>query len=509
MKRTDNTIKNIISGVGGQIILIFAQFLCRTVFIKMLGAEYLGLNGLFSNILNILSLSEMGFGTAILYSLYKPIEEKDYEKIRELLQLYKKIYIIISAVILVVGGALTPFIEYFIKDTPDVENLKLIYVLYLLNTVFSYVCVYKRSMIEADQKSYVINIYQKGIGFLQNLLQIVVLVITHNYIAYMVVWLCATLFTNLIISKQADKMYSFITVKPEKKLSKQELGEISKNTYALFLHRIGSVVVNGTDNLITSAFVGLVSVGIYSNYTLITTNLNTLVSLIFNSTTASVGNLGVSGEKEHLKDVFNKLFYLAFLIYGFCSVALVALFNPFIKIWVGTSYCFPIITVLLIVVNFYLNGTRILMRIYRDAFGLFWYFRYKSVFEALINLAASLILVRFWGINGVLAGTTLSTLLVAFWIEPYVLYKYVFDEGPFEYFKNYFKYIFIIIITGIIVYFLVGLVPETLIGFVIKTFIVLIFTIAGFSLFTIKSKYFNYYLQLAIEKAKNIRSIFK
>ena len=500
MKRTENTIRNIITGVGGQIFVILAQFLCRTVFIKVLGTEYLGLNGLFSNILNILSLSEMGFGTAILYSLYKPIEQKDEGKIVALLQLYKRIYRVVAVVVLVLGGILTPFIEYFIKEVPDISFLKLIYLLYLINTVLSYICIYKKSILEADQKSYIINIYQKGISITQNIVQLIVLLITHNFLAYMMIWLTATLVTNLLISKNADERYPFIKTKKGYNLEKDEITDIKKNTYALFLHRIGGVVVNSTDNIITSTFVGLMQVGIYSNYTLITSNLSTLVGVIFNSATASVGNLGVTSSKEHLKEVFDRLFFGAYLIYGLCAICLFTLFNPFIKLWVGNDYCLYEITVFLIVLNFYLNGTRILMRIFRDAFGLFWYFRYKSVVEALVNLVASLIMVQFWGINGVLLGTTLSTLTVAFWIEPYVLYKYVFGQLPFEYFIKYFIYVAQVIVIGYVSYFVTGFIANSFIGFILKGALTLLICMIGFGLFNIRNKNLKYLLSLIKSK---------
>ena len=500
MKRTENTIRNIVTGVGGQVFAILAQFLCRTVFIKVLSAEYLGLNGLFSNILNILSLSEMGFGTAILYSLYKPIEQKDESKIVALLQLYKRIYRVVAIVVFVSGGILTPFIEYFIKEVPDISYLKLIYLLYLINTVLSYVCIYKRSILEADQKSYIINIYQKGISITQNIVQLIVLLITRNFLAYMLIWLTATLVTNLLISKKADERYPFIKTRKTYNLGKSEISEIKKNTYALFLHRIGGVVVNSTDNIIISTFVGLKQVGIYSNYTFITTNLSNLVGVIFNSATASVGNLGVTSSKDHLKEVFDRLFFGAYLIYGFCSVCLFTLFNPFIKLWVGNNYCLHEITVFFIVLNFYLNGTRILMRIFRDAFGLFWYFRYKSVFEALVNLVASFIMVQFWGINGVLLGTIMSTLSVAFWIEPYVLYKHFFGQMPFEYFIMYFIYVAQVIVIGSASYFVINFISNSFIGFIIKVIVVVLICVVGFGLFNIKNKNLKYLLNLIKSK---------
>lgn len=502
MQRTEKTIKNIITGFGGQLILIIAQFICRSVFIKTLSIDYLGLNGLFSNILNILSLTEMGFGTAILFSLYKPLEEKDENKIIALLQLFKKIYYAISLIVLLLGSALIPFLNFFIKDLPDIPHLKLIYFLYLLNTVFSYTCVYKRSIIEADQKSYVINIYQKGMSIVQNILQLAFLLITRNYFVYLLIWLVTTLFTNIFLSKKANELYPFIVNKSNIPLDREELRSIKKNTYALFLHRIGGVVVNGTDNILISKFVGLALVGQYSNYTLITTNLNNLVAVIFNSATASIGNLGVSSSKEYLLTTFHRLYYLAFWVFGFCSISLFLLFNPFISIWVGNDFCLSNFTVLLIVINFYLSGMRILMRIFRDAFGLFWYFRYKSVVEALVNLLASLLLVNILGINGVLFGTILSTILVAYWIEPFVLYKHVFRNKPFDYFIRYAKYLIIILISGFILNFIINFTGQGLLSFLIKGVILLVGIPTLFIIFTSKTKEFKYFKNLIITKLR-------
>lgn len=494
--RVNNSSKNIATGILGQFLYVLFQFLGRTIFIHVLSTEYLGLNGLFSNILSVLSLTEMGFGTALLYSLYKPLNDHDEKTICQLMQLFKRVYQVVAAVILMFGLLLIPFLPYLIQDIPDFPNLTLYYILYLINTVSSYLFIYKRSIIEANQQSYITNIYQKAISILQAILQIIFLLITRNYTIYLIWMILANIVTNILLSKKADKLFPYLRERIKEPLSKKEVHAIVKNTYALFLHRIGGVVVNSTDNLVISKFIGLVSVGFYSNYLLITTNISNFTSLIFNSVTASLGNLSVSQDKDRVYDIFNELLFMAFWIYGFCAVAMFLLFNPFIQLWIGDGYCFSANIVFVIVVNFYLNGTRILMRVFRDAFGLFWYFRYKSIFEALVNLLFSLVLVCKIGLIGVLIGTTISTMTVAFWIEPYVLYKHVFHKGTIGYFIKYGEYCLILSVTGAILYFFVSLMPEGFVGFVMKVIIVCV----GFNVIVAAITFRNPYFKKLLER---------
>lgn len=436
MGRTGNSAKNVVTGIGGQIISLVAQFVCRTVFVYTLDKEYLGVNGLFSNILTLLSLTELGFGTALIYSMYKPIAENDKAAICKLMNLYKYIYRIVAVVILGIGLCLTPFLRYLVSGDTSIENFQLIYVLYLLNTVCGYLLIYKKSIIDAYQKAYIATIYQKTGLIVQNIIQIVVLVVTHNFLIYLVSQICVNVGVNILISNKATKMFHFLSENtktiPDKKICKT----IAKNTFAMSLHKVGGVLVEATDNLIMSAFVGLSAVGIYSNYTLIANNIRSCLIIVFNSFTASVGNLAAVENRERVHETFRTLSFAGFILTGGCSVALYELFNPFIRVWIGEDYLFGTTIVAVVVLNFYIYCMRRVPLMFRDAMGLFWHDRYKSLAEAAVNLVVSIVLAKKIGILGVLIGTTISSLSTCVWIEPLILYKYGFKSSVVEYFKD-------------------------------------------------------------------------
>lgn len=473
MSRMQNSFRNMTIGILGQIGQMIMLFVCRTVFIYTLSSEYLGINGLFSNILSVLSLAELGFGSALIYSMYKPLAEDNRKELISLMNLYRYIYIIVAIVIFILGLCLVPFLDLFISDHPSIDNLTLIYLLYLINSVGSYLLVYKKSIIEADQKNYISISYQKGFSIIQNMLQIIFLLITHNFIVYLLIQILVGVFVNIVLSKKADTMYPYLNSDKKSLPGKTVRRQIAKNTFAMSLHRIGSVAVDGSDNLIMSAFVGLESVGIYSNYVMIKINVDTFVKLIFNSFTASIGNLGVTESNKKLNETYRKMNFLGFWIYSFCATALFTLFNPFIKIWIGDNYLFSKNIVFLIVLNFYVTGMRQVTLKFRDALGLFWHDRYKPVFEAVINLVLSIILVKKFGIAGILIGTFSSTIATCFWIEPYILFKYGLNRRVREFFINYFIYTLSFILCGSITYYFCSLIPNyNLVYFVIKIFLV-------------------------------------
>lgn len=434
MGRTGNSVKNVVIGIGGQITSILVQFLCRTVFVYALDKEYLGVNGLFSNILTLLSLAELGFGTALIYSIYKPVAENDKTTICKLLNLYKYIYRIVAAVILVAGLCLTPFLRFLISGDTSVENLHLIYVLYLLNTVCGYLLVYKKSIIDAYQKAYIVTIYQKLGLIIQNILQIIILLLTHNFLLYLISQICVNIGVNVAVSLKATKMFPFLSEDTKSLPDKGVCKLIAKNTFAMSLHKIGGVLVEATDNLIMSAFVGLSAVGIYSNYTLIAHNIRSCLIIVFNSFTASVGNLAALENREKTHEIFKTLSFAGFILTGGCSIAMYELFNPFIRVWIGEDYLFGNAMVAIIVLNFYIYCMRRVPLMFRDAMGLFWHDRYKSLAEAAVNLVVSIVLAKKIGILGVLIGTTISSLTTCVWIEPLVLYKYGFKRSVTEYF---------------------------------------------------------------------------
>lgn len=452
MSRTKKSLRNIIIVLIGQGIGTLVAFVARTFFIQLLGKEYLGIDGLFSNILTVLSLTELGVGEAIVYSLYKPLAEKDIPKIQALMKLYRKVYNCIGIIVLILGICITPFIEVFLSERPAIdENLKILFLFFVVNTGMSYFYSYKRSLLIADQNKYITTIYKYACYLILNILQITILYLTHNYYLYLTLMLINTLAENILISIKVNKMYPYLKQNNSNKVDKETKQQIIKNTKALMFHKVGSTVVNSTDSILISKLVGIVEVGMYSNYYLITNAFVTIINQIFNAVLASVGNLGVTADNDKKEQVFKVMNLINFLIYSFVTCGLITLFNPFISVWVGKDMVFPMTVVIVICINFYLNGMRRSVIVYRDALALYWYDRYKPIFESIINLVFSFILGKQFGVIGIILGTIISTITCCIFVEPYILYKYGFKRSSKKYFKRYFKYMLIVIMEAIII----------------------------------------------------------
>lgn len=478
--RTKNSIRNSITAVALQFITISLSFIVRTIFINTLGADYLGINGLFSNILSILSLAELGVGSAIVYSMYKPMAENDHEKLRVLLKVYAGIYRKIGIFVIAVGCLLVPFLNLLIADKPNIPYLEIYFIIYILNTSCSYFFVYKASLLTVSQKEYIISKNRIIFTTLRYALEIIVLLFTENFIFYLLVSFFSTVTSNVVISYKADKMYPFIKQETSGRLTEEEKKYLLKNISALFFHRIGSVVVNGTDNLIISKFLGIRFVGIYSNYLMVIHSINTFINLIYNAITASIGNLNVTETVEKKYEVYKNVLFTNFWISGFCSISLVILLNPFIELWLGVEYLLSISNVAIIVANSYFTMVRKTTLVYRNAMGLFWKDRFKPLLESLINLIVSILLVKKLGFVGVFLGTLISTITTSFWIEPWILFKYGFEIKVREYFKLFAEYFSITVTTAIFTWILASLNnSRTLTSFIYK--IVICFIVPNIS----------------------------
>lgn len=449
MTRSEKSIKNFLIAIIGQGIGLVISFLARIIFLKILGSEYLGVNGLFANILSVLSLAELGIGEAITYSLYKPLANKDTLKCQELMQLYQKTYIVIGFVILLLGLGITPFLQYFINEMPNISEINIIFILFVINTSVSYFFSYKRNLIIADQKRYIATIYRYTFYALVNIIQIIYLIFTKNYIGYLIIQILMTLIENILISLKANKMYPYLKNKNKVSLDGESKREIIKNTKAMMMHKIGGIIVSSTDNIIISKFVGIVEVGIYSNYYLVINALNIIYGQLYSSVVASIGNLYINNNNEEQYLVYKRMNFLGFWIYSFSSICLICLLNPFIEIWVGAQYLFPFYVVSIIVVNFYIYGMRKVNIMFREATGMFYKDRWKAIIEAAVNMVVSIMLVKELGVFGVFLGTFISSITVCVWIEPYILFKYVFKKNLNEYIKEYIKYLVITIIISI------------------------------------------------------------
>ncbi len=450
MSRAKKTIRNLKVEVIFQIVGLFISMVVRTVFIQYLGKDLLGLSGLYTNIVTLLSIAELGIGSSITFALYEPISKQKYGLVLAILRTVKKFYISVSLVILVAGMTLIPFLHLVIEELVSIEYYLHYYILFLMNSCISYLMVYKQHLIIADQKLYQVTKIIQLFEITTKLLQLVVLVVSQSYMIFLSIRIITTILKNIYISKHADTSYKYLQDKSDIKIPDETKAHIIKNIKGNISHKLGSVVVNATDNIVLSTFVGLATVGIYSNYLMIIGFLNKFSSMIFNASRASIGNLNVTEDRNSNYCVFNQLYLLTTWMFGFISISLLSLFNPFIQLWLGDSFLLNDMTVLVIVVNLYITGMRKPIILFTETMGLFWFGRYKPIFESIINLIVSIILVKYLGILGVLLGTLTSLITTCLWVEPRVLFKYGFKMGVANYFYKYVKYLLVNITIGIL-----------------------------------------------------------
>jgi O-antigen/teichoic acid export membrane protein len=433
VSRTKYAAKNTFFSASAFLLKLIINFVARGIFIRFFGIEYGGLNNLFANILGLLSLAELGIGSAIVYSLYKPVAENDTEKIKTLVGLYKKIYLIIGTVILVIGLSLIPLLPHLIASETSVEvNLPLVYSIFLLNTVIGYFFAHRRTLIFVYQRNDIESKMNIAQVLLLNLTQVLIIIFLKNYLIYIAVMPVFTLIESILIYYISYRMFPKIRGKAEK-LDVATKKEITKNTSALVFHQIGGAIVNSTDGVIISLFLGLTTLGIYSNYALIVTTLVTFFGLVANAFKSGIGNQIAVSDIGKAYNIFNSLNFLFFWGAGFSTACVLALSQDFIRIWVGDDYLLSFYIVILICVNFYLRASRELVNAYKNGAGLFWNDRFKPLFEAGINLGLDFLLVINLGLTGVILATIISTVTVSLWVEPYVLFKNYFKKP----FKNY------------------------------------------------------------------------
>lgn len=466
--RTKNAIRNLIVAWGGQFAVLICNFISRAIFVKILSAEYLGINGLFGNILSIISLVDLGIGVSIAYYLYEPLAKNDEKRICQLMNYYRKMYTLIGVTVLILGTAITPFLEWFIKEDVSIPNIEIIYILSVMNAAFSYFGVYKSIMINADQKGYIVSFYTNLFRVLQTTAAIIFLVISKNYLIYHSFSLIGTIGYNVFITQKANQMYPVLKENRYELLDVETKSKMKKNILAMMCHKIRHIFINFTDNILISKFVSIVSVGLYSNYSMILINLNKVVGQVFSAMTASIGNYNVSETDEKKEKLLYTIYLLDFIVYSFCSVCLFVLFNPFIELWLGNEYVMGQSIVLILVINNYLQGMRKVVLSFKDACGLFKQDRYNALLEALLNLIISVILAKCWGIAGVFIGTIGSYVITSFWVEPLVLFKYGFKGSLLKYFGIYILYFIETAACVAIAYYICTFIPEGIFGFLLR-----------------------------------------
>ena len=431
-------------------LAILLNFAVRTIFIYCLNEAYLSVNGLYSNILTVLSLAELGFGSAMVYRMYAPVAVKDYQKAAALLQFYKKIYIIIGVVIFFLGLCVIPFMDYIIKDKPDISGLTLYYILFLVNTSISYwFSSYKASVLYADQKEYIKTNVQNTMAILQSGLQIVLLLLFRKYLLYLLIQLAGNIFLNLYVAHLVDKRYPEIQTYQGASLSAEERVQIRKDTEALVLSRFGHVALNGTDNIIISAVVGVLWVGRLSNYTLICDSITSVLCQITAAITGSLGNFFATEDKHAGYALFKKVEFLNFWLYGFSFIALVTLLDPFVQIWAGERFVLGLPISIAIAINFFVAGYMNTLWVFRSTIGLFKQGKFRPILVAILNIILSIFLGKLWGVFGVLFATFLSRAAISLWYDPLILHRYGFEVSCKPFFARYFRRV--LLLTAILI----------------------------------------------------------
>lgn len=475
--RTHKAMINSLAGIIGYFFSMLANIIFRTVFIYFLSIEYLGISAILTNILSLLSLAEMGIGSAMTFSLYKPLANNDKNKINALLVVYKKVYRGIALLISVAGLLLIPYLDFFIESRPDIpESLEVIFLLYVLNTVLSYLAIHKHSILQADQKAYVVTIWTNVFMIIRYAAQILWIILFRTYIPVLIIQLIVTLIGNVVISKIAEKRYKFIKY-PNKndKIDEAEKKSLISKIRAMMLYRIGSYVVNSTDSILISKFIGVAAVGVYSNYMLLFGMATALSNYISSSLTPSIGNQAETQTMDKIQSVFQTLYFMFFVISSITTICIAVLINPFIEIWIGQEYLLSTTTVVFLVINYYILMMRRIIVSYRNALGLYEIAQLKPVIEAIINLVASFILLKYFGVAGVIIGTTISGITTSVWIEPYILYKYYFKSPQKEYWKKFSQYAIFTFILTVLMLFLRGFIYQgTILTFILITILTLI-----------------------------------
>lgn len=455
MGRVQSAAKNIAFGYIGNLTTQLLGFILRTVFISYLGDTLNGINDLYTGILSVLSLAELGVGTALNYSLYGPVARKDYEKIKSYMQLYKKAYRVIGLVIAVIGLAISPFLPYLVKQPQgvSVRDLTLYYFIFLFNTVSTYFVAYKYSLAYAEQKNYIQTNTITITKMITVTLQIAVIVTTRNFYLYLLTAAAVELIQKIFISWYLNRLYPYLKDKNVKKLSKEETGEVVTKTKALVFHKVGDVARLQTDSMIISAFINVTLVGFVGNYNMILNSVANFVNIIFNSVLSSFGNLIATESKEKQYDVFKVYRFFACWIYGFSAVGFFLLLTPFIVIWQGNEKVLAASVVACILIDYYFKGDRIVLSNFKTAAGVFEQDKYLALIQGVVNLILSIVLVQKIGLVGIYIGTIVSG-LIANITKPFIIYKVCFEKSVKTYFMDSVKYLavllgILVLLTGI------------------------------------------------------------
>ncbi len=448
--RTKKSVYNITMNLVNQIVILVLGFVSRTVFIKTLGVEYLGINGLFTDVLGMLSLADLGFNTAMVYSLYKPLALNDKQKITALISFYRRIYNIIAASITVIGLGLIPFLRFIIHTDKDIPLLEVYYLFALSGVIISYLFVYKTAIITADQKNYLVTRITIITSIIKTVSQILFLYLFQSFIIYLLLNTAFNFLNNYVASRKAIKLYPYISKRTV--LSKEEQSDIFKNIKSVFIYKLSSVALNATDNILISILVSTAMVGYYSNYLMVSNKIVAIISLLFTSLTASIGNIIVKESAKKKYEIFKAEQSISDMISGIIVPCFFVLINDLIKIWLGEKYIISTELAIAMSTNLYLSCVLQPLWSYREATGMYQKTRWVMFIAAIINILLSILLGHFIGIVGIIAASAIARISTYVWYEPKLLFSDYFEHSSKSFFVDLLKNAGLVILLSVIMF---------------------------------------------------------
>ena len=435
MGRVRLAARNILFGYVGQITTSLLSFVLRTIFIHYLSRELLGINSLYTSILSILSMAELGIGTALNYALYRPVAEHDTEKIKSYMQMYRRAYWTIGLVVAGIGLAISPFLRYLVNKPGaiTVTQMTIYYFIFLFNTVISYFVAYKYSLCNAEQKNYIQTNIQTVTKLVSTMAQIIVIVATQNFLLYLLTDAFVQVAQKFFVNWYLNRLYPYLCDKKIKPLSKEESGEIWTKTKALILHRVGDTARLQTDSLIISSMIEVAVSGMVDNYTMVINTVSNFINVIFSNLISGFGNMIATESEERQYGMFRVYRFCAVWIYGLVGVGFYVLLTPLIRIWIGESWVLPSLAVNLLILDLFFKGDRVVLSNFKTAAGVFEPDKYLALIQGVVNLILSIWLVKPMGLAGIYVGTVISG-LIANITKPIIIYRVCFHRGAKGYF---------------------------------------------------------------------------
>lgn len=437
MNRSIIAMKNSTIGLVSQMISIVLQFVTRSIFIKYLGVEMLGLSSTFASVLGALSVAELGFQTAVTYHLYKPIVENDQKTINDIINIYKLVYRCIGVFFIVASFVCVPLLPFIVKGIEVTNYIRIIFLVQAAGSACTYFLAYKRSLLYADQKAYVSTTIDMCINIIANVLQIVAVIFTRNYLLYLIIKVVQVYISNVAVHIVCARRYPYLH---KATINKEMLKRILAHVKDVFSSRISNYVYTSTDSLVISAIVGTIQVGFFNNYTIITNNIKIVANSITTPIAPIIGNLIVAEDDENQINVFNLYNFIRFIICGVLVLPILVLAHEFVSIWVGEEYILSNSILALLCADLYIHIMHTSCCDYIYGNGLFKIDKYISIFGAVLNLSTSIIFVMKFGIVGVLIGTVSSQMF--FWISrSAITFKVCFNKNMKDYMYYWIKQI--------------------------------------------------------------------